>query len=496
MENVLLWDENKVNKWLASIGYSAYEKQFKEHGITGDVLVNLDHETLKDLSMHSVGQRMDILKHIYTLKALWRIPLNEWDYVPPTVLYENDWLGQNGMADYRKIEAAFQERDGHLKQLTEDLGRVSNELYRLREEMSHVWKMFKDKKPLPVFEIDKPPSTPPIMQKSHSHFALQHKSGQLLTPPTTTLHAATDYFNNGATSSSHHDKSSGLRSPNEEGHSLKPSPSVTINDGGAIKVYGEKLSNSSKVELESSKNVRLLLDDPCSKVITSALKKYHVMDDWQQYSLWIQYGSHDNMQERALGYDEKPLRISQKLKEAKQNPVFVLKHVKDNKPFIPQQAQSAFTSPRPAPRPTPSSYDDDTHHNNKHWKPSSSSSESKKIEHPKTAITYGRVEYEVVVPVMSSSISTPTPSTSSAISSSATNTPPSITANTNTPSEPSQQPSSTNTPPPTVTPPAVKRAGTINRKPSDNFLSELGLESGIANAIYTIMMDQNNQNDK
>ncbi|KAI9255760.1 hypothetical protein BDA99DRAFT_149726 [Phascolomyces articulosus] len=531
MENVLQWDENKVNKWLASIGYSAYEKQFKEHGITGDVLVNLDHETLKDLSMHSVGQRMDILKHIYTLKALWRIPLNEWDYVPPTVLYENDWLGQNGMADYRKIEAAFQERDGHLKQLTEDLGRVTNEVYRLREEMGQIWKMFKDKKPLPVFEIDKPPSTPPVMQKSHSHFALQHKSGHLLTPPTSTLHAGSDYFNNGATSSSsHHDKSSGSRSQSDESHQLKSSSSVMINDGGAIKVYGEKLSNSSKVELEASKNVRLLLDDPCSKVITSALKKYNVLDDWQQYSLWIQYGSHDNMQERALSYEEKPLRISQKLKEAKQNPVFVLKHVKDNKPFIPSQAQmSAFTSPRPAPKPTPPSYivDDDQHgHSNNNSRSnhpqhstssnstgSNSNSSNKKgqLEHPKTAITYGRVEYEVVVPVMSSSISTPTPSTSSATT---TNTPTSssttINANNNTISNnntvssssettSSQAPSSsTNTPPTTtVTPPAVKRAGTINRKPSDNFLSELGLESGIANAIYTIMMDQNNnQNDK
>lgn len=29
MDNVLTWDENKVSKWLASIGYSAYEKQFK-----------------------------------------------------------------------------------------------------------------------------------------------------------------------------------------------------------------------------------------------------------------------------------------------------------------------------------------------------------------------------------------------------------------------------------------------------------------------------------
>ncbi|KAI7859834.1 hypothetical protein BDC45DRAFT_162598 [Circinella umbellata] len=547
MENVLQWDENKVNKWLTSIGYGSYEKQFKEHGITGDVLVNLDHETLKDLSMHSVGQRMDILKHIYTLKALWRIPLNEWDYVPPTVLYENDWLGQNGMADYRKIEAAFQERDGHLKQLTEDLGRVTNEVYRLREEMVQIWKMFKDKKPLPVFEIDKSPSTPSAMQKSHSYFALQHKSGHLLTPPTSTLHAGSDYFNNGATSSSsHHDKSSSSRSQIDESHQLKSSSSVMINDGGAIKVYGEKLSNSSKVELEASKNVRLLLDDPCSKVITSALKKYNVLDDWQQYSLWIQYGSHDNMQERALGYDENPLRISHKLKEAKQNPVFVLKHVKDNKPFIPSQSQmSAFTSPRPAPKPAPPSYDDEQYnHSNSNSRSNhpqhstssnstgSNSNSNKKgqLEQPKTAITYGRVEYEVVVPVMSSSISTPTPSTSSAITTNTinTSTPSSATTsnnnnnnNNNTPTNntpnnnsnsnnntttssetsSSQTPSSsTNTPPTTttVTPPAVKRAGTINRKPSDNFLSELGLESGIANAIYTIMMEQNNnnQNDK
>ena len=71
--------------WFLNLTFSFNNKIIIiEHGITGDVLVNLDHETLKDLSMHSVGQRMDILKHIYTLKALWRIPLNEWDYVPPS----------------------------------------------------------------------------------------------------------------------------------------------------------------------------------------------------------------------------------------------------------------------------------------------------------------------------------------------------------------------------------------------------------------------------
>jgi hypothetical protein len=72
--------------------------------------------------------------------------------------------------------------------------------------------------------------------------------------------------------------------------------SVTVNDGGAIKVYGGRIANNSKVELEASKNVRLLLDDPCSKVIPVALRKYNVADDWQNYALCIQWGPEDNLQ--------------------------------------------------------------------------------------------------------------------------------------------------------------------------------------------------------
>jgi hypothetical protein len=29
MDNVLAWDENKVTKWISSLGFSAFEKQFK-----------------------------------------------------------------------------------------------------------------------------------------------------------------------------------------------------------------------------------------------------------------------------------------------------------------------------------------------------------------------------------------------------------------------------------------------------------------------------------
>ncbi|CEP15739.1 hypothetical protein [Parasitella parasitica] len=276
MEHVLMWDENRVTKWMSGIGYSSYEKQFKEQGITGDVLVNLDHESLRDLSILTVGQRMDLLKNIYQLKIHYRVPVNEWDYIPPSVLYETDWLGQNGMADYRKIEAAFQERDARIKRLTEDLQRVNLDMTILKEEIGHIIKL-KDKKTLHDGNGMKP-STPAKMSYPHHNTSSKHANS-----PTK--------INNG---DHHHNNTD-----------EKLTPSVMINDGGAIKVYGDKISKIEH-EPESSKNVRLLLDDPTSKVITSALKKYNVVSDWQQYALWIQYGPHDNMQGKYLPAPPKP----------------------------------------------------------------------------------------------------------------------------------------------------------------------------------------------
>ncbi|RUP51023.1 hypothetical protein BC936DRAFT_136593 [Jimgerdemannia flammicorona] len=54
-----------------------------ENGITGEVLINLDHEALKDLSIRSVGKRMAILKAVYNLKVAHNIPILGGDYVPP-----------------------------------------------------------------------------------------------------------------------------------------------------------------------------------------------------------------------------------------------------------------------------------------------------------------------------------------------------------------------------------------------------------------------------
>lgn len=75
------------------------------------------------------------------------------------------------------------------------------------------------------------------------------------------------------------------------------------------------------------KSFRVTLDDPCHKVLPAALKKYKIVDDWRLYALFICYGN----TERCLSYDEKPLLLFQKLKEAKMNPVFMLRHIRDVK---------------------------------------------------------------------------------------------------------------------------------------------------------------------
>ncbi|CAJ0647212.1 4967_t:CDS:10 [Entrophospora sp. SA101] len=223
---VTSWDVNKVNYWLSSLGYSAYESQIKEQDISGEILVHLDHEALKDLGVRSVGQRVTILKAIYNLKIQHNIPVETGEYVPPYLL----------LSSSSSIE----------------LQRLSTDVSKLREELTPIWKMAKENKP-----------------RTHIH----------------------------------------LSSSNNNNESPHLNANVGLNTG----------------------RFRVSLEDPCYKVLPSALKKYKVHDDWRKYALFICFGSQDNPVERCLSYDEKPLLLFQKLKEANQNPVFMLKNIKEIK---------------------------------------------------------------------------------------------------------------------------------------------------------------------
>lgn len=150
-------------------------------------------------------------------------------------------------------------------------------------------------------------------------------------------------------------------------------PSSTSNGQSSSSSNGAQQQPPKAVRQDSSDNLKsfkVSLDDPAWKVLPAALKKYKINnDDWQNYAMFICYGSTGMMQsnltaiksrcnhmilmfalistgnriERCLSYDEKPLLLFQKLKDAKKNPVFMLKHIKDiRSPIaVAQQKQAA-----------------------------------------------------------------------------------------------------------------------------------------------------------
>ncbi|QRV89037.1 mitogen activated protein kinase kinase kinase [Ceratobasidium sp. AG-Ba] len=73
------------------------------------------------------------------------------------------------------------------------------------------------------------------------------------------------------------------------------------------------------------KKFKFEFDGPCWSVLSAALKNENSEDAWWDYALFVCDSSID----LCVGYDENPLFYFQKLKNAKENPVFVLRHIKD-----------------------------------------------------------------------------------------------------------------------------------------------------------------------
>lgn len=60
---------------------------FVEHGIAGDVLVALDHETLQDMGMSSIGHRLRLLRAVYELKVEQGLEIGEDEWRPPGMAF-------------------------------------------------------------------------------------------------------------------------------------------------------------------------------------------------------------------------------------------------------------------------------------------------------------------------------------------------------------------------------------------------------------------------
>lgn len=76
------WSNSQVSLFLDSLSLSSYSSTFGQNDITGDALILLDEDTLKELGVESVGHRLNLLGAIYRLKERWGIQLEHGDWVP------------------------------------------------------------------------------------------------------------------------------------------------------------------------------------------------------------------------------------------------------------------------------------------------------------------------------------------------------------------------------------------------------------------------------
>ncbi|KAK4056811.1 hypothetical protein OIO90_002060 [Microbotryomycetes sp. JL221] len=351
-------DEQGVAQLFAHLGYPFYEEQLAEHGITGDILVHLDHEALKDVGIHSVGQRLAILRAVYQLKVQQDIPVESGHYVPP----------------YERIK------------------QLEIEVHRLHETMTNIREDVMRPQSKPPRNLRSPTATlfpHPLSNQSTLSRANSVSAKGLPDSPRSPMdspHMSTDQHLDGTTLTSTATAPQEINAPLTSGGALTPTtptaPSIVEMTPQVSPSHGtshahREASNASQSTLGTSqstlsastsnlssstpsssrpsssdpprtdksstvdnpyKNFRVTLEDPCYKVLPAALKKYKITDDWRQYALFICYGS----TERCLAYDEKPLLLFQRLKESGNNPVFMLRHIKDIKsPIVLATAKHA-----------------------------------------------------------------------------------------------------------------------------------------------------------
>ncbi|KAF7317902.1 hypothetical protein MKEN_00878200 [Mycena kentingensis (nom. inval.)] len=305
---VSAWSEADVHSWLSSIGYSQYEQQIKDNGITGDVLCLLNGESLKALGVTSIGQRLAILKAVYLLKVANDIAIDPDDWVPPSEASER----VEGLT-LEKLHTMIKDQGYRLSQLEDENRRLIQTIQLMTDDMDsrRGSASTRDENPAlrrqssfkwPVEQYVRPnksPTKPDIESPHPSPQQLEHDLS---------------YRNPQSTSTT----------PPEKPRQPTDSPNI-----GAVPT-APKASRTDSSETLMSKSFKVSLDDPTWKVLPAALKKYRINNDnWENYAMFICYGSTGNRIERCLSYDEKPLLLFQRLKDAKKNPVFMLKHIKD-----------------------------------------------------------------------------------------------------------------------------------------------------------------------
>ncbi|KIL69403.1 hypothetical protein M378DRAFT_157663 [Amanita muscaria Koide BX008] len=330
--HIIDWDEADVHTWLSKLGYPQYDGQIREHKIRGDVLISIDSENLKLLGVSSIGQRLAILKAIYFAKVAYGIPRDDDSYVPPSESSE-----RANRPSFGRLQSSMEDQARRLRSLEDENRQLNSIVQALIDDFNGLRTSFAK-----TDDVSSPLARQPSFK--WAQFVKPQKS------PT---------------------KADAVDSPRLSPQNLEnDSPSQTRNNSHPPQPP-EKLRNQTndppnpiqpprdkphrQESTDNLKSFKVSLDDPTWKVLPAALKKYRITNDtWQNYAMFICFGPPGNRVERCLSYDEKPLLLFQKLKDAQKNPVFMLKHIKDiRSPIaVAQQKHAARKASSVAPTPS------------------------------------------------------------------------------------------------------------------------------------------------
>ncbi|KAJ1921254.1 hypothetical protein H4219_000855 [Mycoemilia scoparia] len=361
VDPVVKWDIQNVVRWFNQNGFTGYNEILKghikldlgsstttttttnmnssNHGVDGEALVHLDNEALKDLGVRALGKRLLILKAIYFLKIQNDIPISSRHYVPQTVSVEPDVMIPK--------HAIIKQYEDQLQYMREEMGKLAKEMNKVRDDLRHFHRQtLVDSKlslhhtgslrrPKPI-DMEDPSMTFSAIPSATS--ARLHPSTPLKSPTPSTKSTSSpiaDSFMRDPLGHQNPNDNSKLSPRGSEEQSTNSAAAAISGANGAtdgykphLRVYG---SNGIQRKFESYKSIKIDMEDVCSTVLPSILEKYHIHDDWKNYSLHIDYISDlsdGSRTERPVNLDEKPLLLLSRLRHENRDPKFFLKNLR------------------------------------------------------------------------------------------------------------------------------------------------------------------------
>ncbi|KAI9714119.1 MAG: Adaptor for signal transduction [Chrysothrix sp. TS-e1954] len=396
---VTQWTPEQCADFVGSLGLDKYGDAIIEEEIDGKALIALQHADLKDMSVASVGHRLTILKGVYEVKLKQNIPIDPDHYVPlsadanaPDAHATQDdiarIINQIKLRDERIMTA-----EAELRQIREDMDRILEEQRKQRD----IYKPLPPPGPRPNTDTASP--LPPSLTHGNQGAYSERKNGFFLNDkpskrtiltgnapklPSPTTHktpsldpsaaalAASNHLtasmSSGSQASPHLSNQPSPTSPQynqppmsrqttatqlpsnatfhpsntyQNGTSTSSEP-PTASTSTSSRRAGTSSSTSTPTEDPTGfmKSFRVSMEEPCHKVLPVALQKYHIQDDWRQYSLYIVYGD----QERCLGLDERPLILFKQLANEGKKPMFMLrKHAAPQDGFAHTRVEGGST---------------------------------------------------------------------------------------------------------------------------------------------------------